>query len=424
MKLIEKYLNSPVDFKAYADRVTTIFNKIKTRKGLGSDYLGWDRYPETYDKEELSRIKETAAYIREHFDVLVVCGIGGSYLGARAVIEALKGNFYHDRLEIVYLGQTFSPTYTAQVLEYLKDKRFAVNVISKSGTTTETSIAFRLLKTMLEKKLAPEEVRHAIYCTTDKSQGALKQLAAAEGYATFTLPSDIGGRFSVFTPVGLLPIACAGIDVEALLGGAQRAMRDLEKPDLDKNPACRYAVIRHALYQKRHVEMFVTYEPQYGQLGEWFKQLFGESEGKESKGLLPTSASFSTDLHSLGQFIQEGSPILFETNLYVKKPGLDVNVPLTASDLDGLNYLAGRPLSFINEKAFLGTLEAHVTTAQVPNLVIEIEKLDAQELGYLLYFFMKTCAISAYLLEVNPFNQPGVEVYKRNMFRLLGKKGF
>ncbi|MDX9826011.1 MAG: glucose-6-phosphate isomerase, partial [Sphaerochaeta sp.] len=300
----------------------------------------------------------------------------------------------------------------------------AINVISKSGTTTETAIAFRLLKTLLERKLPPEEARQAIYCTTDKNQGALRQLATTQGYTTFTLPSDIGGRFSVLTPVGLFPIACAGIDVDALLTGAKKALTDLGKPDLEKNPAGRYAVIRHALYQKRHVEMFITYEPQYGQLGEWLKQLFRESEGKESKGLLPTSASFSTDLHSLGQFIQEGSSILFETILYVKKPLLDVNIPLATSDLDGLNYLSGRPLSFVNEKAFFGTLEAHVTTGQVPNLVIEIEKLDAHEMGYLLYFFMKTCAISAYLLEVNPFNQPGVEVYKRNMFRLLGKKGF
>lgn len=424
MKLIETNLRQTIDYKSYTDRVISIHRAIKTRKAVGSDFLGWERHPGTYNRDEVSAIKEAASYIRANFDILVVCGIGGSYLGSRAVIEAINGLYGTDQLEIIYLGHTFSPTHTSQVLHYLQGKRFAVNVISKSGTTTETSIAFRLLKSLLEKQLTKDEIKHAIYCTTDAIKGSLRQLANAEGYQTFTLPDDIGGRFSVLTPVGLLPIAAAGIDIQALLDGALSAMNEFDTPDLAKNLAYRYAVIRHALYAQKHVEMYVTYEPQFSQLSEWLKQLFGESEGKESKGLLPTSASFSTDLHSLGQYIQAGAPILFETIIYVNKPLLDVNVPLFASDLDELNYLAGRPLSYINEKAFLGTLDAHVNTGNVPNLIIEIERLDAFALGHLLYFFMKSCAMSAYLLNVNPFNQPGVEVYKRNMFKLLGKKGF
>jgi glucose-6-phosphate isomerase len=424
MKLIEQYLKQPIDFASYQERVNSIHNQIKHRKGPGSDFLGWERQPLTYNREEIEKILEAATYIRTNFDILVVCGIGGSYLGARAVIEAINGIYSKDKLEIIYLGHTFSPTHTAQVIDYLKDKNFAINVISKSGTTTETSIAFRLLKTLLEKKLSKDKLKKAIYCTTDKEKGALRQLAVAEGYPIFDLPSDIGGRFSVLTPVGLLPIAGAGIDIKAILNGAAQATSDFDNPSLEHNIAYRYAVIRHALSKSKKVEMFVTYEPQFAQLSEWLKQLFGESEGKEGKGLLPTSASFSTDLHSLGQFIQDGTPLLFETLIYVKHPTLDINVPLTPSDLDELNYLAGRPLSFINEKAFLGTLDAHVSTGNVSNLIIELDKLDAYNLGYLLYFFMKTCAMSAYLLKVNPFNQPGVEVYKRNMFHLLGKKGF
>ena len=424
MKLIETHLPKPINFPSYIDRVKTIHRAIKAKKGPGADFLGWDRYPDTFDKDEFKRIQEAASYIRENFDVLVVCGIGGSYLGARAVIEALNGLRSDDKLEIIFMGHTFSPTLTSQTLKYLKGKKFAINVISKSGTTTETSIAFRLLKSLLEKQLKGPQLKRAIYCTTDPKKGALRTLANNEGYPTFNLPGDIGGRFSVLTPVGLLPIACAGIDIERLMDGARMAMSEFDTADLDKNIAYRYAVLRHALYQTKHVEMFVTYEPHYTMLGEWLKQLFGESEGKESKGLLPTSASFSTDLHSLGQFIQEGKPLLFETILYVKKPLEDIAVPLLASDLDELNYLAGRPLSYINEKAFLGTLEAHVNTGKVTNIVLEIERLDAKELGYVLYFFMKSCAMSAYLLGVNPFNQPGVEVYKRNMFHLLGKKGF
>ena len=424
MKLNEQPLKTKNDFGAYQARVTTINNQIRAKKGLGADFLGWERQPLNYDKDEVRRIKEAAAFIRENYEVLVVCGIGGSYLGARAVIEALHGLYGADHLEIIFLGHTFSSTHTAQVIEYLKNKRFAINVISKSGTTTETSIAFRLLKTLLEKQVGKTKAKQGIICTTDAEKGALRELATSEGYLTFTLPSDIGGRFSVLTPVGLLPIAASGIDIDALLEGAASGAAEFDNPDLNANLAYRYAVIRQALSASKRVEMLVTYEPHFAQLSEWFKQLFGESEGKEGKGLLPTSASFSTDLHSLGQFIQQGSPLLFETVLFVKQPALDINIPLTASDLDGLNYLAGRPLSYVNEKAFLGTLDAHANAGNVPNLVIELEKLDSFNLGHLLYFFMKSCAMSAYLLGVNPFNQPGVEVYKRNMFKLLGKTGF
>ncbi|MGA0876154.1 MAG: glucose-6-phosphate isomerase, partial [Bacilli bacterium] len=355
-----------------------------------------------------------------------VCGIGGSYLGARAVIEAIRGLLPSTKkeIEIIYLGQTFSPTYTQQVLNYLEHKKFAINVISKSGTTTETSIAFRLLKALLEKKVGVAEARKAIFATTDKEKGALRSLANQEGYVTFNLPDDIGGRYSVLTAVGLLPIAVAGIDIQALMAGAKEAMTLYTSSQIETNLAVQYAIARHQLYEEKSVEMFVTYEPQFAMIAEWLKQLFAESEGKENKGLLPGSVSFSTDLHSVGQFIQDGSPILFETVLFVKKPALDVSVPLNVQDADGLNYLAGRPLSFVNEKAYLGTLQAHVEEGQVPVILLTLDQMDAHHLGHLLYFFMKACAYSGYLLGINPFNQPGVEIYKRNMFRLLGKKGY
>jgi glucose-6-phosphate isomerase len=382
----------------YQDRINRITDMIATKKGPGSDYLGWDQWPANYDQKEFQLILDAAKSIRNSVEVLVVCGIGGSYLGARAAIEAIQGLFpkKEKQVEIIYMGQTFSPTYTQQVLDYLEKKSFAINVISKSGTTTETSIAFRLLKALLEKKIGVAASKKLIYATTDKEKGALRLLATQEGYTTFSLPDDIGGRYSVLTAVGLLPIAAAGIDIQALMQGAQ----------------------------EKSVEMFVTYEPQFAMIAEWLKQLFAESEGKENKGLLPGSVSFSTDLHSVGQFIQDGSPILFETVLYVKKPSLDLSVPLSVNDADGLNYLAGRPMSFVNEKSYLGTLQAHVEEGQVPVMVITLDQMDAHHLGHLFYFFMKACAYSGYLLGINPFNQPGVEIYKRNMFRLLGKKGY
>ena len=420
-----EHLIDKVDFAKYQSKVNAIDEMIEKRTGPGNDFLGWLRYPETYDKEELEEIIKSAAFVRENFEVLVVCGIGGSYLGARAGIEALKGLHPRDKIEIIFLGQTFSSDYIYETLEYVKDKKFAINVISKSGTTTETAISFRLLKELLESKVGKEEARKAIFATTDKEKGALKTLSTQEGYKTFVLPGDVGGRFSVFTAVGLFPMAVAGIDVRKVLEGAHASMEENRGSDLAKNKAYQYAIVRDTLLRKGYpVEMFVTYEPRLVQLGEWFKQLFGESEGKEHKGLLPDSATFSTDLHSLGQFIQDGSPVLFETILYINKPRHEVVIPEDKENLDGLNYLAGKNLAFVNEKAYIGTLAAHEETGRVPNMLLNLDKLDEFELGYLLYFFMKTCAMSGYLLEVNPFNQPGVEVYKKNMFHLLGKKGY
>ncbi|MDY5853826.1 MAG: glucose-6-phosphate isomerase [Bacilli bacterium] len=409
----------------FQPQVTEIHKSIREKTGKGNDFLGWVDWANTYDKEEFDRMLKLAEKLNDKAEVVVVCGIGGSYLGARAAIEAINGLFPSDKLEIIYLGQTFSSTYIAQVLAYLKTKKFAINVISKSGTTTETSISFRLLKELLEAKVGKEEARKAIFATTDKEKGALKTLCDKEGYETFVLPGDIGGRYSVLTAVGTFPIACAGIDVKKLLKGAEKAMNELNNPDIKTNPCYQYAVTRDYMYRhKKQVEMFVTYEPSLTMIGEWLKQLFGESEGKQHRGLLPTSVTFSTDLHSLGQFIQDGTPLLFETTVFVKKPALDVKVPADKENLDGLNYLKGKKLSFVNEKAFEGTLNAHASEGKVPNVVIELEKLTSESLGYLFYFFMRACAMSAYLLKVNPFNQEGVEVYKKRMFHLLGKPGY
>lgn len=416
---------SEKDIASYQSKVNAINKMIMDKSGAGNDFLGWVDWPVNYDKEELARIKKDAKYVRDHFDILVVCGIGGSYLGARSALEALNGLKSDDKLEIIFMGQTFSPNYVGQVMNYLKGKNFAINVISKSGTTTETSISFRLLKELLESQIGKEKAKKAIYATTDKARGALKTLCNEEGYATYVLPDDIGGRYSVLTAVGTFPLACAGIDVEAMIEGAREARAEFENPDLNKNICYRYAVSRDYMYRHGKVtEMYVTYEPQMSQISEWLKQLFGESEGKEKKGLLPTSATFSTDLHSLGQFIQQGSPIFFETIINVVKPQIDVVIPHDDADLDGLNYLEGKNLEFVNQKAFEGTLKAHYEDGNVPCNVIYVEKLDAKTLGYLFYFFMRACAMSAYMLDINPFNQPGVEVYKKNMFHLLGKKGY
>lgn len=425
VKVNDKHILNSVDYKKYQDSVSKINEMIDKNEGAGNDYTGWVKYPCEFDKVEFEAIKKHAKYVRDNFEVLVVCGIGGSYLGARAALEALNGLKSNDKLEIIFLGQTFSSDYVYDVLRYLENKKFAINVISKSGTTTETAIAFRLVKELLEKKVGVEAARKAIFATTDASKGALRELSNKEGYVTFNLPGNIGGRYSVFTAVGLFPLACANIDIDALMNGAKKAQNDCKNPLIEQNPAYKYAVLRDYFYRhKKSVEMFVSYEPRLTQLGEWFKQLFGESEGKEGKGLLPDSATFSTDLHSLGQFIQDGSKVLFETIVFIKNPNNRVVIPHDDKDLDGLNYLEGKDLGFVNEKAFLGTLEAHTKTGGVPNIILEIEKLDAYSLGYIFYFFMKTCAMSAYLLNVNPFNQPGVEVYKKNMFHLLGKKGY
>lgn len=418
-------LIGPIDLLSYKEKVAKLNRDISEKTGLGNDFLGWVDLPLNYDRQEFENIRKFAAEVRSEYDVLVVCGIGGSYLGARAAIDALRGLKSNDKLEILFMGQTFSSEYTHEVLAYLEEKRFAVNVISKSGTTTETSIAFRLLRNLLEKKLGKKGARKAIFATTDRSKGALKSLSDIEGYRTFVLPSDVGGRFSVLTAVGLFPIACAGIDIQALINGAQEAHKMYANPDLLSNECYKYAVARDHLYRReKKVELYVVYEPKLLQLGEWLKQLFGESEGKNHLGLFPASVSFSTDLHSLGQFIQDGSPILFETILSVLKPLHDVTIPSDQNDLDGLNYLAGKTLSYVNEKAFLGTLDAHVNTGKVNNVVISIPEITPHTLGHLFYFFERACAMSAYLLGVNPFDQPGVEIYKSNMFRLLGKKGY
>ena len=420
---LNKLINENI-LKGYEKEVARINKMIDEKSGAGNDYLGWADWPVNYDKDELARIKRDAQYVRDNFDILVVCGIGGSYLGAKCAIDALKGLKSDDKLEIIFMGQTFSPNYVAQVLNYLKGKNFAINVISKSGTTTETSISFRLLKELLEKQVGKEKARRAIYATTDKARGALKTLCNNEGYTTYVLPDDIGGRYSVFTAVGTFPLACAGVDVEALLKGAQEARDDARNKPLMDNACYKYAVMRDYMYRhNKPIEMYVTYEPQMSQISEWLKQLFGESEGKEHKALFPASATFSTDLHSLGQYIQDGTPLLFETILNVKEPQLDVNIPHDNDDLDGLNYLEGKDLAFVNQKAFEGTLQAH-EDGGVPCNVIYLNKLDAYSLGYLFYFFMRACAMSAYMLDINPFNQPGVEVYKKNMFHLLGKKGY
>ena len=425
LKVNDSNVLTSIDYKSYQDRVSEINKMIDEGRGEGNDFTGWVNYPETFDKVEFEAIKKYAKQVRDNYDVLVVCGIGGSYLGARAALEALQGLKRNDKLEIIFLGQTFSSDYVYDVLRYLKDKNFAINVISKSGTTTETAIAFRLVKELLEKKVGKEKAAKAIFATTDAHKGALRELSNKEGYVTFNLPGNIGGRYSVFTAVGLFPLACAGVDIDALMKGALDSQKVCKNPIIDANPAYKYAVLRDYFYNhKKPVEMFVTYEPKLTQLGEWFKQLFGESEGKDGKGLLPDSATFSTDLHSLGQFVQDGTKLMFETILFVKKPNNKVVIPHDDKDLDGLNYLEGKDLGFVNEKAFLGTLEAHTKTGNVPNIILEVDKLDAYMMGYLFYFFMKTCAMSAYLLNVNPFNQPGVEVYKKNMFHLLGKKGY
>lgn len=410
------------ELSGFSKKVEEVHSMIHNKTGAGSDFLGWVDLPANFDKNEVASIKETVAKLQKEIDVLFVCGIGGSYLGARAAIEAINGLYSNNKVEIIYVGNTFSSTYLSQVKEYVKDKEFAINVISKSGTTTETSIAFRILKELSLERYGVEKTKERIIATTDKARGALKTLADNEGYTTYVIPDDVGGRFSVLTAVGLFPIAMAGIDIDQMLDGAHVAMNEFNNNQLSTNTAYQYAVARHMLYKKGFAsEMFVTYELQMSMLQEWWKQLFGESEGKEDKGLLPTSATFSTDLHSLGQFIQEGSKVLFETILQVETPTNDLLIPKTSDDLDCLNYLAGKSVDFVNKKACEGTIEAHVETGKVPNIILTMDRLDAKNFGYMVYFFELACAMSVYLLDVNPFNQPGVEVYKANMFKLLGK---
>lgn len=422
MKLDTKHAFLTEDINSYQDVVTKCHEDLVNRTGKGNDFLGWIEWPNNYDKEEYARLKKVAADLRSKCDVVIVCGIGGSYLGSRAAIEMINGLYSKNKPEIIFMGNTFSSTYIAQVMKYIKDKEVGVNVISKSGTTTETALAFRLLKQFMEEKYGKEEASKRIVATTDKARGTLKAIADKEGYETFVIPDDIGGRFSVITPVGLFPIAVAGIDTDAIMTGLQKAYNDFSSPDLTKNDAYAYAVARRILEkQGKDVEMLVTYESQMTMIAEWWKQLFGESEGKEGKGNFPTSANFSTDLHSLGQFVQEGKKVLYETLLLVEKPTLDITFPSDPDNADGMNYLAGKSVDWVNKMACQGTLEAHEVTGNVPNLILTMDDMGAESFGYMCYFFFKACAMTCYMLDINPFNQPGVEVYKKNMFRLLGK---
>ncbi|ONI45511.1 glucose-6-phosphate isomerase [Epulopiscium sp. SCG-B10WGA-EpuloA2] len=399
--------------------------------GAGSNFLGWIDLPINYDKNEFENIKKAAQKIKNNSDVLIVIGIGGSYLGARACIDALTHQFYNSLTkeqrnapEIYFVGNNISGTYMNNLLDVCKGKDISVNVISKSGTTTEPAIAFRVFKKLLEEKYGKEGAKERIFATTDKSKGALLTLAKEEGYQTFVIPDDVGGRFSVLTAVGLLPIAVSGVDIDALMSGAAAGREEYSNPNLFENDAYMYAATRNILLKKgKNVELVVNYEPALLYFGEWWKQLFGESEGKDQRGIYPSSANFSTDLHSIGQYIQDGGRFLFETVLNVEKPRTEIILEEAENDLDGLNYLAGQTMDFVNKKAFEGTLLAHVDGG-VPNMIVNIEKLDAFSIGKLIYFFEKACGISGYLLGVNPFDQPGVEEYKRNMFALLGKSGY
>lgn len=409
-----------------ATQVEAALGLLREKNGPGSDFLGWLQHPETYDREEFARILDAARAIREEAEVLVVIGIGGSYLGARAVIEALRSPFSvrEGGCEVIFAGYNLSGHYAAELSRYLKTKRFAINVISKSGTTTEPAVSFRLLKAQLEAQVGRDEAKKRIYVTTDRSRGALKTLAEREGYPCFVVPDDIGGRYSVLSAVGLLPIAAAGLDIEALMSGARDAMERCRETDWRKNDACRYAMARNLLLRRGYeIEILVNYEPGLHFISEWWKQLYGESEGKCGRGLFPAAVDNTSDLHSMGQYIQEGRRVLTETVLWVDEMPADLRIETEADNLDGLNFLAGKTVSEVNRKAMQATALAHVDGG-VPNLMLRMEKLDERHIGELIYFFEFACALSGYLNAVNPFDQPGVEAYKKNMFALLGKPSY
>lgn len=414
-----------------SEMVKVAHDMIHNKTGAGNDFLGWVDLPANYDREEFARIQKAAEKIQSNSDALVVIGIGGSYLGARAAIEMLRHSFYNvltkeqrKTPEIYFVGNNISSTYINHLLQALEGKEVSVNVISKSGTTTEPAIAFRIFKKFLEQKYGKEGAKERIFATTDAEKGALKKLATEEGYETFVIPDDVGGRFSVLTAVGLLPIAASGADIQELMKGAAAAREIYSNPNLAENEAYQYAVVRNAFLRKgKTTELMVNYEPALHFFGEWWKQLFGESEGKDNKGIFPAAADFSTDLHSLGQYIQEGMRNIFETVLNVETPAEEIIIEAEADDLDGLNFLAGKTVDFVNKQAFKGTVLAH-TDGDVPNLILNIPSINEYNLGQLIYFFEKACAVSGYLLGVNPFDQPGVEAYKKNMFALLGKPGF
>jgi glucose-6-phosphate isomerase len=413
------------------NQVEAAHNALHNGTGAGNDFTGWVDLPTHYDRDEFNRIEKAAERIQSNSDVLLVIGIGGSYLGARAAIEMLNHSFYNmlekderKTPQVIFVGHHISSTYVQELFDVLKNKDVSINVISKSGTTTEPAIAFRIFRTFLEEKYGQEEARKRIYATTDREKGALKTLADEEGYETFVIPDDVGGRYSVLTAVGLLPIAVTGVNISEMMEGAADASETYRSANLAENEAYQYAAVRHALYNKgKSIELMVNYEPALHFVAEWWKQLYGESEGKDNKGIFPAAADFSSDLHSLGQYVQEGRRDLFETILNVEKPRNEVTIKEDEGNLDKLNFLAGKTMDFVNKKATEGTLLAH-TDGGVPNLIINIPELTAYHFGYMVYFFEKACAISGYLLGVNPFNQPGVEAYKKNMFALLGKPGF
>ncbi len=425
-KHLSKYVKD-FEFDAILPQVKQASDLLDSRQGPGNDFLGWLDLPVNYDKEEFDRIKAAAKKIQSDSQVLIVIGIGGSYLGARAAIEAIKGSLYNstctDTPQIFYVGNSISPSYLNDVLKVCEGKDISVNIISKSGTTTEPAVAFRIFRKLLEDKYGKEGAKQRIYATTDKARGTLKELSTAEGYETFVVPDDVGGRYSVLTAVGLLPIAAAGCDIDALMAGAAEAREKLAVCD-ENNDCCKYAAARNILYRKgKSVELMACYEPDFTMMNEWYKQLFGESEGKDQKGLMPTSVIFSTDLHSMGQFVQDGARIMFETVVDIKKPHSDLYIEKSAENFDGLNFLAESNMSYVNRKAMEGTILAH-TDGGVPNIILEVDSLSEHDLGYLIYFYEKTCALSGYMLGVNPFDQPGVESYKKNMFALLGKPGY
>ncbi len=415
----------------YKEQVENIHKDLHRRANDEKDFVGWLELPTNYDKEEFKRIKKAAKKIKKEADVLLVIGIGGSYLGARAVIESLTSSFNNllpakqrKHPQILYVGNNLSSNYMNELIEYVANKDFSINVISKSGTTTEPAIAFRIFREILENKYGIDEARSRIYATTDKKKGALKTLADNEGYEEFVVPDNIGGRYSVLTAVGLLPIAVSGIDISKLMEGARIAQERFNDPNLKYNECYQYAVVRNILYKKKkNTEILVNYEPKMHYFTEWWKQLFGESEGKENKGILPVGVDNTTDLHSMGQYIQQGRRNLFETVISIEEPSSDITINPDDDNLDGLNYLAGKTLDFVNKKAMEGTVKAHVS-GDVPNIMIKINKLDEENLGELIYFFEKACSVSGSILGVNPFNQPGVEEYKKNMFKLLKKPGY
>jgi len=408
------------------DRLAKAAQMLDTHTGPGGDFTGWVHLPRDYDKEEFARIQAAAKKIQKQSQVLVVIGIGGSYLGARAVIEVIKSNNYNlkkkDTPDILFAGNGLSTDALLELLELIGDRDFSVNVISKSGTTTEPAVSFRIFKGLLEEKYGKDGARERIYATTDKARGALKGLADTEGYEEFVVPDDVGGRYSVLTAVGLLPIAVAGVDIEALMAGARQAMDELAAPGLD-NPAWQYAAARHVLYEQgKRIEVLAGYEPRFRFFAEWWKQLYGESEGKDGKGLFPASVEFTADLHSMGQYIQDGERTMFETVVSFA-PECEYKIPDDPANVDGLNFLSGKSLAFVAEQAMRGTILAHVDGG-VPNVLLELHQISEKSIGYLIYFFEYVCGLSGHLLEVNPFNQPGVEAYKKNMFALLGKPGY